>query len=224
MVIRLHSRFVLWNLFIIGVLSPFLAYFLSFPQFLVIIASAVAVTLFFGNLVNILVSRPLRQIATVSQKLAGGDLQQRLPISGDEEIAALGNALNTMAENLGLRMRELSEGIQRLELIVGAMSEGVLVLDSAGRITLTNASARSILETDRDLTGKTLLDVFRRPDLENAVRNVLAGDAREMVELTTGSGRVLQANVAPVANALGATDSVVVVFHDLTNIKRTEKM
>jgi two-component system, OmpR family, phosphate regulon sensor histidine kinase PhoR len=224
MAIRLHSRFVLWNLLIIGLLSPFLGYFLNPLQLVLIILIAVAVALFFGNLVDILISRPIREIATVSQKLAGGDLQQRLPISGDEEIAALGNALNTMAENLSSRMRELSDGKQRLELIVGAMSEGVMVLDSAGRITLTNGSARSLLDTDRDLTGKTLLDVLRRPDLENAVRKVLAGGLREMVELTAGSGRILQANVAPVVNVAGETDSVVVVFHDLTTMKRTERM
>ena len=141
-----------------------------------------------------------------------------------EEIAALGNSLNTMAENLSARMQELTEGKQRLEMTVAAMTEGVLVLDCEGRITLTNASIRNILETDRDLTGKTLLEVLRRPELENAARNVLAGGSTEMVELTIPSGRVLEANVAPVSNTSGTTDSAVVVFHDLTNIKRTERM
>ena len=99
-------------------------------------------------------------------------------------------------------MRELSEGKQRLELIVGAMSEGVMVLDSAGRIALTNRSVRDVLETDRDLVGKTPLEVLRRPEIDNVVRNVLAGGPAETVELMTSSGRILQANVAPVANAL----------------------
>jgi two-component system, OmpR family, phosphate regulon sensor histidine kinase PhoR len=98
------------------------------------------------------------------------------------------------------------------------------VLDHEGRITLTNASTRKILETERDLTGMTLLEVSRRPELEKAARSVLAGGATEMVELTTPSGRVLEANIAPVLNTSGATDSAVVVFHDLTNIKRTERM
>lgn len=221
---RIHSRLVLWNLLIIALLSPVLGYFLTFSQLALIILIAVAVTLFFGNLVNILISRPLRQIATASRKLAGGDLQQRLPISGDEEIAALGNSLNTMAEHLSARMQELTEGKQRLEMIVGAMSEGVMVLDSAGRITLTNRALSEVLETGRDLTGKTPFEVLRRPQLENAVRNVLAGSPTEMVELLTGSGRVLEANVAPVVNASGTADSAVVVFHDLTNIKRLERM
>jgi two-component system, OmpR family, phosphate regulon sensor histidine kinase PhoR len=222
--VRLHSRLVLWNLVTLAALTPFLAYFLSISQLTLIILIAVAVTLFFGNLVNILITQPLRRIATASRKLAAGDLQQRLPISGDEEIAALGNSLNAMAEHLSARMYELTEGKQRLEMIVGAMSEGVMVLDGAGRITLTNKALRSAIETERDLTGSTPFDVFRRPQLDSAVRSVLAGGPTEIVELTTGTGRVLQANVAPVANTTGNRDSAVVVFHDLTNIKRTERM
>src|SRR5437773_803182 len=185
---------------------------------------AAGMTLIFGYLIRGLISSPLHKMAVAARKLAAGDLQHRLPISGEEEIAALGNSLNTMAENLSARMQELSEGKQRLELIVGAMSEGVMVLDSAGRIALTNRSVRDVLETDRDLVGKTPLEVLRRPEIDNVVRNVLAGGPAETVELMTSSGRILQANVAPVANAWRVVDAVVIVFHDLTNIRRTERM
>src|SRR5688572_14712153 len=138
MTLRLHSRFVFLNLLIIALLAPFFAYFLNFSQLAFIVVTAVAVTLSFGYLTDVLISRPLREIATASRRLAGGDLKQRLPISGEEEIAALGNSLNTMAENLNARMQELTEGKLRLEKIVAAMSEGVMVLDRGGRITLTN--------------------------------------------------------------------------------------
>jgi two-component system, OmpR family, phosphate regulon sensor histidine kinase PhoR len=193
-------------------------------QLLLAVTVAVGLTLLFAYLVHGLISVPLRNIANGARKLAAGNLQQRLPISGDEEIAALGNSLNTMAENLNARMQELTDGKQRLEKIVAAMTEGVLVLDREGRITLTNASIQSILATERNLVGMTLLEVSRRPELEKAARNVLAGGSTEKVELTTSTGRVLEANIAPVSNTSGSTDSAVVVFHDLTNIKRTERM
>jgi two-component system phosphate regulon sensor histidine kinase PhoR len=129
-----------------------------------------------------------------------------------------------MAENLSARMKELSEGKQRLELIVGAMSEGIIVLDSAGRITLTNKSACAILAIDRDIIGRTPLEVLRRPELDNVVRSVLAKGRAETMEFAAGSGRILQANAAPVINASGVADSAVVVFHDMTNIRHTERM
>jgi len=81
-----------------------------------------------------------------------------------------------------------------------------------------------VLGTERELVGKTPLEVFRRPELENAVRAVLAGESARTLEITAGNNRVLQANVSPVTNAAGRVDSAVVVFHDLTEIRRTERM
>ena len=185
---------------------------------------ALGLTLLSGYVVFGLVSRPLREIAAASRKLAAGNLDQRLPITGDEEIAALGASLNTMAQNLSARMRELSEGKRRLELILEAMQQGVMVLDRKGRVSLTNSSMVRVLETDRDLTGRTPLEVFRRPELESAVQAGLRGEASVPLELATANGRILQANIAPVPAAAGEVDSVVVVFHDLTDIRRTEKM
>src|SRR5438093_1299812 len=185
---------------------------------------ALGLTLVFGYIVFGLVSRPLREISTASKKLAAGNLDMRLPISGDEEIAALGTSLNTMAQNLSGKMTELSQGKQRLESILEAMGQGVMVLDQNGRITLTNTSVGALLGADRALTGKTPLEVFRSPDLENAVREVVAGGGPRVLEMPIGPGRIVQANVAPVPNRSGNIESVVVVFHDLTEIRRTEKM
>src|SRR5262249_47137898 len=117
-----------------------------------------------------------------------------------------------------------SDGKQRLELILEAMGQGVMVLDRSGRISLTNTSLRSTVETDRGLAGKTPLEVFRRPELENAVRTVLGGAGGRGPGSPAGKGRILQANVEPVANVSGEVDSVVVVFHDLTDIRHTERM
>ncbi len=185
---------------------------------------ALGVMLVFGYVVFGLISRPLREIAAASKKLAAGDLDQRLPITGDEEIAALGASLNTMAQNLTAKIGELSDGKQRLELILEAMGQGVMVLDRTGRISLANSSMARVLGADRDLTGRTLLEVFRRPELENAVHAVLDGGPAQVIEITAANGRVLQANVAPVSNASGEVDSVVAVFHDLTGIRRAETM
>lgn len=54
-----------------------------------------------------LVTEPVGQAATVSTKLARGDLDQRLPIRGTDELAQLGLAFNTMADNLQQQIVQL---------------------------------------------------------------------------------------------------------------------
>jgi two-component system, OmpR family, phosphate regulon sensor histidine kinase PhoR len=224
MALRLHSRLIVWNLLLIVLVAFLLSSLLSASQLVLVVVIGVLLTLIFSYGVHLIISRPLHEISVASRKLAAGNLDQRLPITGDEEIAAVGTSLNTMAQALSMRMQALSDGKQQLELILEAMGQGVMVLDSSGRITLTNTSLGKVLGTDRDLTGKTPLEVLRRPELENAVRAVLAGGTAQTLEITIGNNRVLQANVSPVTNAAGAVDSVVVVFHDLTEIRRAERM
>jgi two-component system, OmpR family, phosphate regulon sensor histidine kinase PhoR len=224
MTFRLHSRLITWNLLIIVLVSFILAFFVSASQVVWIGMVSIVLTFIFAYGVHALVSRPLHEVADASRKLAAGDLEQRLPITGDEEIATLGTSLNRMAQNFARQIHELADGKQRLEHILEAMGEGVMVLDRSGRVTLTNTSLRRILETTRDLTGKTPLEIFRRPELENAVHEILRAGPAHVVEIPAAANRILQANVAPVPGGSGGIESVVVVFHDLTDIRRVERM
>jgi two-component system phosphate regulon sensor histidine kinase PhoR len=224
MAFRLHSRLIAWNLLLVFLISFFLAFFLSSTQLAVFVVLAIGLTFTFGYGVRIVVARPLRRISVVSRKLAAGHLDQRLPITGDEEIAALGTSLNTMAQMLSEKINALSDGKQQLELILEAMKQGVMVLDRDARITLTNSSLRRVLETDRDLSRKTPFEVIRRPELDAAVHAVLDDGTPRVLEIDVGNYRILQANVAPVTNMIGKIDSIVVVFNDLTDIRRTERM
>src|ERR1051326_1413929 len=175
MALRLQSRLILWNLLLILVISFISAFFLTTSQLTFMIVTAVALMAILSYSTHVLILQPLREIVLVSKKLAAGNLGERLPITGDEEIAALGASLNTMAQALGARMQALSDGKQQLELILEAMGQGVMVLDRDGRITFTNTSLLKVLATGRELVGRTPLEVFRRPELETAVKSVLAG-------------------------------------------------
>ena len=223
MALRLQSRLILWNLLLIALISFVAGFYLAPSLIAFMILIAVALTAILSYSVHVLILRPLHEISIVSRKLAAGNLHERLPIAGDEEIAALGTSLNTMANVLGARMQALSDGKQRLELILEAMGQGVMVLDHEGRITFTNTSLLKVLGTDRDLVGRTPLEVLRRPELDSAVKAILAGHPTQTLEIGVGN-RVLQANVAPVTNAAGIVNSAVAVFHDLTEIRRTERM
>jgi len=224
MALRLQSRLILWNLLLILVIAFIAEFFLSPSQLAFMILVAISLTGILSYSVHVLILTPLRRISMVSRKLAAGNLEHRLPIAGDEEIAALGTSLNTMAQVLAARMQALSDGKYQLELILEAMGQGVMVLNGDGRITLTNTALLKVLGSERDLAGKTPLEVLRRPELEDGVKAVLAGQPIQTLEIITGQNRVLQANVAPVMNGAGVVTSAVAVLNDLTEIRRAERM
>jgi two-component system sensor histidine kinase MtrB len=60
------------------------------------------------------VVRPVRVAAQTAGRLAGGDLSQRIPVHGTDDIARLGRAFNDMAGSLQRQIRRL-EDLSRLQ-------------------------------------------------------------------------------------------------------------
>lgn len=75
---------------------------LDFVQRALVVAALVLVALVAAVawIVTRLVVNPVRTGAEVARKLADGDLDQRMPVHGQDEIAALGQSFNDMAEKL----------------------------------------------------------------------------------------------------------------------------
>ncbi|MEO6956662.1 MAG: MtrAB system histidine kinase MtrB [Antricoccus sp.] len=69
-----------------------------------------------GLLVSRLVVLPVRQAAQTAAQLAGGDLEQRMQIRGEDDLARLATSFNDMAASLSsqiVRLEELSKVQQR---------------------------------------------------------------------------------------------------------------
>ncbi len=87
MTFRLHSRLIVWNILIIVLVSFLLAFVLPPSQLTLIVAASIVLTFVFSYGVRVLIGRPLHEIAVASQKLASGDLEQRLPATLSRAIA-----------------------------------------------------------------------------------------------------------------------------------------
>jgi two-component system, OmpR family, phosphate regulon sensor histidine kinase PhoR len=184
---------------------------------------SLAMTLVVGYMVYAFVSRPLHRMADASHQLAAGNLNWEIPVTGDRDLAVMGSSLNAMAKNLQRKMEELLDDKERIEGIISAMSSGVVVFDRAARVIRANQSSKELLGIHGDATGKIPMELVRHPAIGAAVNDALKGSDVPAIELTTSGGRVLLAKSAPV-RAHGQIESVVMVFHDLTEIRRAEKM
>jgi two-component system phosphate regulon sensor histidine kinase PhoR len=186
-------------------------------------AGALVAVFVFGYTVLAFVSRPLTRLAEASRQLAVGDLETGIPeVRGDRDLVRIGSALSAMARSLRLKMGELVEEKRRIDTIVETMSAGVVVFDRHARAMLANRWIRSMLEIQGNVSGRSPVEIVRQPAFETAVRQTLEGADASAIDLTTSTGRILSAKAARVSRTSGETELVVVVFHDLTEIRRVE--
>jgi two-component system sensor histidine kinase MtrB len=75
---------------------------------LVLLVAAIAA------LVTRWVVRPVRVVAQTAERLAGGDLAQRIPVSGEDDLALLAMSFNDMANSLQQQIRRL-ENLSELQ-------------------------------------------------------------------------------------------------------------
>jgi two-component system phosphate regulon sensor histidine kinase PhoR len=112
----------------------------------------------------------------------------------------------------------------RRQALFNSLVEGVLILDSDGRVQLINQSLRGLLEPSGDVHGRTLLEAFRLAELQQiAERAVHEGPVvGAELELPRLDRRALQVNAVALRDPEGRVAGTVLVFHDLTRLRELE--
>jgi two-component system phosphate regulon sensor histidine kinase PhoR len=193
-------------------------------QLVLVMLVGVGLSLAFGYMVYAVVSRPLRKVAEASQRLAVGNLDSEIPVAGDRDLETVGSSLNSMAKSLRVKISELEGDKHRTDAIIEAMSAGVVVFNRQARIVVANQAIRILLDFHGDAVGRRPMEIVRDLSIERLVLRALEGVEASAIEVTTGKGKVLLAKAAPVRALTGDLELAVVVFHDLTEIRRAERM
>jgi two-component system, OmpR family, phosphate regulon sensor histidine kinase PhoR len=119
------------------------------------------------------------------------------------------------------------------ETLFDSMAEGVLLLDENGRIRLANRAFATLFNVTADVRGKTLMEALRRHEVTELVDRLGAEDRLLGYEMKLPGldERWLQVNAAAISagdEAPGARNAsrrlgTILVFHDLTRLKRLER-
>jgi two-component system phosphate regulon sensor histidine kinase PhoR len=193
------------------------------------VASAVAMAgaLLLALAISAYTVRPLRSILGTLQEMAGGNLEGRVPVRSNDELGRIGRALNSMADQLRDRLTQITAEKDRLDAVLESMVDGVLVLDTQGRVSLANPRARELLEIYGPVEGRSLLEVVRNPQIDQSLHAAAEATAPVVSEVEIRApGRaprtlLLHAVTFP---ADGPPMGTVAVFHDLTDLRRLENV
>ncbi|MDY6849852.1 MAG: ATP-binding protein [Thermodesulfobacteriota bacterium] len=189
---------------------------------------------------------PIQELAVATNRIAQGDLDVRIEVDSDDEIGTLVDAFNTMTADLRRSQKslqaanrelqssnhELDQRRRYMEIVLRNITAGVVAVDRGGFLTTVNKSAEKLLNTSASkVLGKNFREVLE-PEYLPLVKDIL----RDLME--TGKDHVskqvtipiqenkltLMVNVTTLRDENGEFMGTVVVFDDLTQLIKAQRM
>ena len=192
-------------------------------SFLIILVSSAAVAFLFSRRLT----TPIRDMEHFTERLRRGETPGTLMIRSSDEIGLLAENINYMVDELQKRIAALQEEKAKVEAAFSSALDGILILDHQGRIETVNRGMWAMIgERYRDIVGKTPLEAFRSLGLQKALDQYRSGGMPVSQEIELGEGEpvMLDVSITPVRGVDAAEGKTMLVFHDVTRLKKLERM
>jgi two-component system phosphate regulon sensor histidine kinase PhoR len=191
---------------------------------LVGLAVGVAAAIVLTAVSSIVVSRRLRGVVATAERYKAGDFSRPARDHGRDEIGAVASVLDDTARQLGARLADEARERAHMNAILTGMVEGVVLVNSAGRLVLTNPAVRSMLRLPEPAEGRHYLEVVRHPEIAAELAAALTGNAPPPIEvrLDRDARRFFVAHVVPVTRERGG--GAVLVLHDITALRHADQV
>jgi two-component system, OmpR family, phosphate regulon sensor histidine kinase PhoR len=152
------------------------------------------------------------------------DLSIRTRMRSDDEVGALAEALDRLADNLHGSVQRLGSERDRLAGILETMAEGVLLTDASGKVVIANASLRAMVGAAGQLIGKEPIEAIRSDEFVEIVARVTRTQqpVTGEIDLVGIVPRRVLVRAAPLAGR--NNQGVVAVMSDVTELRRLESM
>jgi len=167
-------------------------------------------------------SRSIRSVTQAAHRLAGGTLEQRVEALSSDETQELAEAFNSMASALRNMIQELSGERDKLSAVLDTMADGVVVIGPEGQVVLSNPASEALLGIRRQgPVGGRFIELIRDHELQGLVKHCQDTGQQQHGEVELlQRGLFLSAIATPLTE--GASSSVLLTLHDLTQIRQVE--
>jgi len=230
---RLKLTLLFFFLFIFFILIQFSLIFLLHCSFLFSSMLAFSIVSPLTYLILRRIIKPIETLTESANRIASGSLDRGLLVESNDELGRLSVAIEEMRRQLMEKIEDISREKDYLRTLLGGMVEGVLVVDEKGKILIANSALRQLLSLPPEIEKRTVLEMLRNVELEEAIQKVLHDGQSETLELRLPEPqkRIFEVNIARVSSPSdrmvmenSGYGSVIAVFHDITRLKELEKI
>jgi two-component system phosphate regulon sensor histidine kinase PhoR len=168
---------------------------------------------------------PIKAMEMFTERLRRGREPGSLFIETGDEMKKLADNINYLVLELQNQIRTANIEKEKLVAAFASMSEGVLVLNSESRIEISNLAFKRMFGAQfGEVTGKTLIEAFRNIALQNAFDRFRSTGEQLSEEITIGDETAPVTLNVSFSKIRGEEEKTILVFHDVTRLKKLERM
>ncbi|MGD0400355.1 MAG: ATP-binding protein [Syntrophobacteraceae bacterium] len=190
-------------------------------QHLIILTGFIAFALIsFGLMVS--ASRSVSLLSSAADSIGHGDVKVLPQFHHGHYFYPLAKSIRENAERVESYIQTITEQKSQLESILDGIEEGILLLNSAGRIDSSNRAARSMFSSIPELKGRRPLEVIRSPELQAACNRILENEIHSFhSEVAFGVDRFYHVHIVRIEQSKGQVGAII-ALHDISELKRLE--
>jgi len=184
------------------------------------------IALFIALIFSYRLTAPIRAIERFTERLRQVHPVGTIFLETSDETKKLADNINYLVEELQSQIRLANEEKSKLMTAFTSMTEGVLILNSEDKIEFVNQALSDILSQYGDIKGITLMEAFRDVELQKAFLKFKEKHDAVVEEIILGSSIepvILSVSISSVHN-YPDEEKVMLVFHDVTRLKKLEKI
>lgn len=189
---------------------------------------ALIVIIYLGIRIATRYTKPIESATNVAIELAKGNYRARTTVDQMDETGMLGTSINMLAENLQELVKTQEMQQDRLTALIENMGAGLILIDSRGYINLVNKGYIDIFQVNpADKLNKLYYEVIDNKEICNLIAEVFRTEKKVGKQLHIPlqiERRYFDVYGVPIIGINNVWKGVLLVFHDITELKNLEQM
>ncbi len=178
-----------------------------------------AISVLFSILLSKTILAPIQTLTSKSKRIASGDFESKIEVSGNDEIARLTETFNTMASELKNTLGAIQSEKEKVETILLYMTDGVVAFDTEGSIIHINPAAKKLLDAPAGVQ-LSFASLFEKCDITIGQVSCL-GHYESIQRKTTVNEKELSIYFAPFKSNKKLS-GLIAIIQDITEQQRLE--
>src|SRR5438270_8320961 len=166
---------------------------------------------------------PWRQVEELVDQIGRGEQPRTFLIHGGAEAQRIGLRIEKIFQDLTQLNKQIAKRESGMQTIFAAMHDALLVVDSKRYVILANETFRKLFALPEISEGTPLLEIVRDATLDRVINDAFDHGGPVRSELTL-DGLQIELHAVATKNDAGEITGALVLFHDITELKKIDQV